>query len=318
MPWYVRVVVGISAWVTALVALALGLAIVLLIFNTKNLYIVSFLGIVFAWLGLYLVADGKQSIFRTQIGIAIAAAGAVMLSAGVTIESKSIWQGAALAIIAAASITWFGRDAILQFLVTLLAGGFLIAALLDGRYPYAFDVAALIVPLGVFLVRLPHQFDIDLDLKPAGTALLILFPLATLLDYGYRLEEPSFIVEPGTYARLISIAVLGWLLWSFAEERGGVQKLPSTFAFAVVAIAICYLLPAGGSASLAILALAYVSGSKPFAATGAVLTAVFITRFYYDMDATLLMKSYILLGVGAMLMGFWWAVARKHRSETSE
>jgi uncharacterized membrane protein len=81
--------------------------------------------------------------------------------------------------------------------------------------------------------------------------------------------------------------------------------------FAVAAIAVGMLLPPGGAAALMILMLAFVLGSRPLALLGVLLQINYIWRFYYDMEVTLLVKSGILVAVGAVLVLAWWLMMRR-------
>ena len=90
-----------------------------------------------------------------------------------------------------------------------------------------------------------------------------------------------------------------WRRWPGREARVGLSLL------AVVALGATWLLPVGGSGALVVLALAFLLGSRLLALLGALLQTWFLWQFYYDLGLTLLVKSLILVAIGATLLVLW-------------
>ena len=67
---------------------------------------------------------------------------------------------------------------------------------------------------------------------------------------------------------------------------------------------------AGLLASLLLLALAYLLGSRMLAALGIAAHIWFLSRFYHDLQLDLLEKSGMLVAAGAVLLALWWAWRR--------
>ena len=82
-------------------------------------------------------------------------------------------------------------------------------------------------------------------------------------------------------------------------------------AIAAVGVVAAVLLPPEASAALIILLVATAIGSWRWAAGGALLEALFLFRFYYELEQTLLAKSGLLTLVGAALLGAYLLLARK-------
>jgi uncharacterized membrane protein len=103
------------------------------------------------------------------------------------------------------------------------------------------------------------------------------------------------------------ILVLAWLRF-----RGlAAQKARRRYLFvAILAAAVCLLLPPGGSAALVILMLAFTLGHWPLAIIGLLLEIYFVPRFYYDLDLSLLIKSWILMAVGVALLAAYGVMRR--------
>jgi uncharacterized membrane protein len=87
------------------------------------------------------------------------------------------------------------------------------------------------------------------------------------------------------------------------------------YAAAVAAAAVGVLLPPGGSAALVILMLAFTLGHWPLSIVGVLPQAYFIPRFYYDLELSLLSKSWILMAVGVVLLAAYAAFVRRRGRE---
>jgi uncharacterized membrane protein len=85
-----------------------------------------------------------------------------------------------------------------------------------------------------------------------------------------------------------------------------------TTAILIVAIlVICAVLPPGGSAALVLMMLAFVLGLRGLGVIGVLFQIYFISRFYYDLQITLLEKSLILMAVGLLVLGAYGLVLRQ-------
>ena len=313
MPWYVRAVVGLGAWITAIVMIALGGVFVFSLLELDDPGALAVFGVMFFAFGLWLLRQEDSGVFAEQLGLATAAAGTAMIAGGIAAESESLWVGFVIALILAGIVVTMCDDVILQFLCTALVAGFYFAGLMDERTPYFVDLAALTTPAGLLLMWRPARRN----LVPAAMALLLAFPAISVLvrDILFGMRE---LTMGGTFARSLHIVLflgLAYLHWrQTADESTRLQ----TVAFAIVAVVVCLLLPPGGSAAMLLLMLAFVVGSKPLAAIGAVLQAQFIIRYYYSLEMNLLDKSLLLMGVGLVLIAAWWFMHRlESRREAS-
>ena len=59
-----------------------------------------------------------------------------------------------------------------------------------------------------------------------------------------------------------------------------------------------------------IMMLAFVLGSRPLALLGTLLQIYFLSRYYYDLDVSLLDKSLILMAVGGLVLALWGVFIR--------
>lgn len=313
VPWYVRWVIGIGAWVTAVVLMALGGAIVFALLDIDDPGALTLFGAAYLAFGLAVLRRGESGVFAIQLGIATAAAGAALVSGGFAAEVEELWAGFAAAVLVTAVIVAVSTDRILQFLVAALACGFYAAALLEARTPYFMDFAAIATPAGLFLLLRPPARD----LVPTAVALICTFPVLSMIamDRLYFFDE---LASGGLFARILHILLflgLAYLHWRHAsDDRAKLQ----TLVFAGFATLVCILLPPGGSAAMLILMLAFVIGSKPFALLGTALQVQFVIRYYYSLDMNLLDKSLLLMAVGLLLIAAWWLVWRNEAREHAE
>ncbi len=158
--------------------------------------------------------------------------------------------------------------------------------------------------------------DWGLGAIPLLGDLLLLFPLFSIF------VMPDFhwvrnVEVGGWIARVIHIALFGWLVSMHWKQGGGQRVNVRVVAFVVAAVAVCALLPPGGSAALLIMTFAFVTGSGPYALLGVALQSQFIIRYYYSLEMNLLNKSLLLMAVGAILLLTWWLLQRDSRARSS-
>jgi len=309
MPWYVRLVVGFGAWVTALVAIALGVAIIFFITDEHSTELLIVFGLAYLAAGLLLLGLAGSGVFVAQLGAAIAAAGVAMMTFGIIIEWSRIWPAFLAGVVVTSIIVVTTSNRTLQFLAALLTAGLFVFTLTDSNVPYILAIAALAGPVGMILLLRPLQRD----LHPVAVVLLLVFPI-----FGWFYTDAVSVgifeqtVAPGGWlAKSINIGLflsLASIHWKRAATFDVQARL---IVFSVAAIVIGVLLPPGGAAALAILMLAFVLGSRPLALLGILLQVNYIWRFYYDMDVSLLVKSGILVAVGVTLLLAWWMMMRR-------
>jgi uncharacterized membrane protein len=192
---------------------------------------------------------------------------------------------------------------VLQFLTTALAVVLVVAGVIADEIPYRVDIMALMAPLGLWLYLRPPR----LEMRPAATVLLLAMPLLAAVD-DIALFAPN---EGGWIARVIHIGLVLALLWPFWPRVQETGERMALRIFAVLAVVVCLLMPPGGSAALLLMMLAFTLGSRAFAIIATLLQVYFIWRFYYDLEATLLDKSLVLMAIGVLLLGAYGALARR-------
>jgi len=303
-PWYVLLLLGLGAWITALIMIAFVAVFLHFAFDFDEPGLGSAaIGAAMFLCGLLIQAKTRESVFAEQFAIALVAAGAAIAAFSVWFEFESLWSAATAAAAMTAIEIWRGRNAQQQFLLAALAVGLGVAAVSDTVIEGRVDIVALALPIGAWLYLRPPPTDV----RPTATALLLAMPFyAVVTD---SLYAPTY-GSASWPARVIAMAVILVLAW--LHGRGpSVPKTRLRHLFvAVAAAAICLLLPPGGSTALVILMLAFALGHWPLAIVGALLEVYFVPRFYNDLELSLLTKSWILMAVGFALLAAYAALRR--------
>ena len=144
-----------------------------------------------------------------------------------------------------------------------------------------------------------------IDLRPIAAVALLTVPVVSVW-----IDWPP--LGPAWAARAVHAALILWTsyeLWA-GMGRPHAYRAPLV-AVAAVGVVAAVLLPPEASAALIMLLIAAAIGSWRWAAAGALLESLFLFRFYYELEQTLLAKSGLLLLVGAALLGAHVLMARR-------
>lgn len=310
-PWYVQVILGLGAWLTALAVIAFVAAFMHFVLGVDEPgAAAALLGAVLFGLALALLLK-HRGVFAAHLAIAGSTAGAAVAAVGIGVEAESLWAAAGATAPFAVVAIWQQREPLLQFLLSGLTLMIAVAALLDHEEELVLDVVALGAPLGLWLYLRPPA----IDLRPTAAVLLLATPTAAAF-----LEAPAlaWISVAGWLCRAVHVALFLTLIGVQWQRSGGAQDRPQLAAIAIGASLAGVLLPPGAAAALLLLMLAYTLGLRVFAILGAQLEAFFIWRFYYDLEISLLHKSLILTAVGtALLVCYGLVVAGDRAGRTS-
>ncbi len=310
MPWYVRLMVGVGAWFTAIVAITLGGALLSLADIPSASFGIAamILGAVYLGLGLWLMLRTGSHLYIGQLGIAISAAGVAMAAGGAGVEFEALWPALLVSVVLTAVIVRVTASQTLQFLAALLTACLLAFVLVEEQVPYFLGIGALLGLAGAVLMMRPPQRN----LSSVALVLLLVFPIFDRLGVGadFFFSE-GLVAEGGWFAKALYIGIFLWLVGIHWQSATTPDVRTPLSVFAATAVVVGMLLPPGGMAALMIIMLAFVLGSRPLALLGILLQINYIWRFYYDMEVTLLVKSGIFVAVGAVLVFAWWLMMRR-------
>jgi hypothetical protein len=294
---------GFGAWLTAIAAVALVGVILVLMLDVDE----DVIGPICVVLGLAGFAGAirmrRQPVsgaFRRQLATATGLAGGALVAAGMLGITHETAPSALAAAILTAAVACLSRDAILQFLLAGLTVALAVVALDDAGLDRQLELGALFTALGVALQLRPPT----LDLRPTAAVALLTVPVVSVWS-----DWPP--LGPAWAARAIHAALILWLSYELWAGMGRPHRYRAPLcAVAAVGVTAAVLLPPEASAALIMLLIAIAIGSWRWAAAGALLEALFLFRFYYELEQTLLAKSGLLILVGAALLGAYLLLAR--------
>jgi len=302
IPWYMTAAIGVGAWLAAIAAIG-TVASVVALFDVEPGVLAAIFGVACAAAGVA-VWRHSTSAFARQFAIASALGGQALIAGGLAAEQESMTVAATTAAITAAVLLPLIHDPVHRFLAAAMALSLILAALLVEEVPQAGGLlVAVTLPVALGLLLRPPA---GLDLRGLAPALLLVPVSAQAV-----LEIGAF--ETDWLARLVYaaglLAVLG-MLWRGATPGAAPGVRPVILAAGAVALLLGLTTTAGMLASLLLLALAFILGSREMAAIGVVAQIWFVGWFYYALTYDLMTKSGMLTGAGTLLLALWWLWSR--------
>ncbi len=290
-PWFVQALLAAGAWIAAICfIICLGIA--------------GFLdggeSALIAWGAVFIIAAAMlrnltSHIFPTQLALAVSAAGHGFLLAGAGMLFESVASVAVTALLLCLVLYPVYRDALHRFLSCLLASGCMTAWIMMDGVGELLHVMMLAKILAIGLV---FMYRNDLTwLRPLGYAMALSVPVNLFL-----------VVLPETAAEMhwwpANVVLAGALVWLYQWVAGGWENLrKEPLIVAVVAtIGLAAVTTPGVLAAIGLMVLGYARRDMLLLAMGIAFFPAFIVVFYYELQTSLLTKSYILMASGAVLL----------------
>jgi GAF domain-containing protein len=310
-PWFVRVLIGVGAWVSAML-LALGVGLSGIGNDKAGLFVVGAIalagGIALRW--------RARSDFLVQLALAASLGGRPLLYFAIA-DGHDAGVGVALVALLVETVTVvLYRDAVGRFLATLGACGAIVL------FPFALDLdrdTATQVGVQLALVVLAGAASAVWSLQgrifathfgpmqePVGLGLVagLFGGLLTLTQVTRAATSDSSSARPLAYALSAGLALLVADVVRQATRDLGASPRTKALAYGgVAALAVLALRAPGLLAGVLVLALAIHRRSRALLAMAAAYLVVFGSWFYYDLDMTLLAKAGVLAASGALLLG---------------
>ena len=298
-PWFVRLLIGIGAWVAAGFLLGFLGAAGLIDDNDVSLLV---WGLV--WIGLSVgLHRWTQHAFFEQLALALSVAGHGMTLFYVGLTFDSGRAVAATMLLLCVALYRLNRDPGHRLLSVVATAAAAVGWLLHEGFYEAIHVVVLIEAVGLSIVftsgRIPSAA------RPLGFGLAVALPLTLLLT-------PSAWDLDIAWWRS-SLALTLWLLWLVrwcGHEHAKAWNEPLTLAVLVV-LALGAVSTPGLLAAIGLVALGYALGERLLAGIGLLFVPVFVITFYYDLELALDIKSYMLMATGVVLLGTRWLLGRR-------
>jgi hypothetical protein len=300
-PWYIQLAVGISAWIAALFIIGF---ITTGIFLTESAVAYSVTGLLFCAAAVGVKRFFPRSIFAGQLSLAVSLAGQGLFISGVAIGTEEIIPTALATILLEVALIGLYPGSLHRFISALVIVGALLAIFLVELELYEITHALVIGLASLALLAWygDPQFMVkgwaDLS-RPLGYAAVIAM---------FGLLVPSAIPEVD-FAEYWWISTLGLLVVFYALlflmlKRNNLQlsqKVIGAIAGGAIVLALVTWQTPGILAAITMLLLGFWRGHRLLMGLAIGFLVFFIGAFYYNLDLTLLEKSWILLATGLLL-----------------
>ncbi len=314
LPWYLRVLVGMAAWVGALFLLSTSLGLIAAILGERVDGAAMLLGIVLMPAGVRLRARSAGAL-AGQAALVCVIAGQLLLVGGLSSITGSTTAAALLTIASSALLIVAFEEGVYRFLATLAIVVAVLAIALEWQVPFALGLVTVVV--SVVPVAAWHGGPVALReharLDPVAWACVVamgglLLAQATIDGVTGRPAQPSEIVGvllPALWPlTLLYAGLLAWLCVRVAQDHGNTPGAPGPSAALVAALALCLVtLPAPGVPGAVLLVVfGFDRRRVGLAAIGAAFLVAFLGRYYYSLSLTLLQKSALLVASGGICL----------------
>jgi len=313
LPWYLRALVGVAAWIAAffLIGLLLGLATAI---TDAADAAALLLGLLLMPAGL-LLARGRLGEFRRQMALVSVIAGQMCVIGGIGGTSSSLVAAALATIITSALLAVFFDESAYRFMATLAIVGAALAVGIEARVPGmlgllagATGVAPVVAWRATSRLTGQHRLldPIAWACVVASTSLLSLQGVIDVVigDQGASTGLRGVMLTPAPLTLLFATAS-AWMALQVARDHGTRWSAPAvTTALAVVAVValLAYPLPAV-SAALLFTALGFDRRRPGVVGLAAALLVGALGLYYYSLALTLFHKSLLLMASGAVCLG---------------
>lgn len=295
--WYIRFLVGFSAWIASLLFITF-LGIIGVVDNSVGALIV---GGVFAVLTTAYSYQDSESLFGDQLALALSFAGRLLAYVSITdILKETLTIAVCVAIIELILLLLY-RDRVSRFVSVCIINIAVCVIFLDLDFVDGVPLLAGLLAISTVIL---WQRESTWATRRNG----LLEPLAygvVVSMMGILLLTFINFVQPRWW--LASLIISGCTLWLvvYLLRQYGVA-LSHTVAIWCVALVVLFAAPSalapGIVAGILLLLLGFWRGNRLLGFFGVVLTVLFIGRFYYDLEYTLLTKSYLLMAGGCLLL----------------
>ncbi|GAK61371.1 hypothetical protein U27_01271 [Candidatus Vecturithrix granuli] len=298
-PWYIRILVGFSAWVAAILFLA-SLSGFHIFDSPTSAIIIGFIFILIT----FSVRRYTDHLFLNQLAFALNLAGQFLLIGGVGAKTENLSLAAIAAIILECLLLIGYPDPIHRFFSIIFSFAAIVALLYDLDIANAIHLLILLAAGGVLFGW--EREATFLTGKYAEFFAPIGYGLTTVLFF---LLIPSILPDlpvsswwTSTIGLLVFLLVLEFHLLVF-HQIPITQPIGMILFIGTVIVSIPFYSAPGVIAALLVLLIGFQRGNRLLMGLAFTFLAIFLVAFYYYLDLTLLAKSMILIISGIGLIG---------------
>lgn len=306
-PWYVKAMVGVAAWIAAML---LGVFFSLLGVIDTGEQLIGW-GVVLIIGAVSLKRWQQQSIFWGQLAFAVVLAGQGLLLVGVGVLSENGTTVALAAIGLEVVLLLLYPDALHRMVSLLAIVGASAFLIYDQGWPQLLHLLLFVITIGTVATwqgefrLITSRFHAYRTPLGYGFA-LALFALCSLALTDWYGEIHWWI------ATALLAAVLLYLGYQVLQDLAlSLSSRAALWAFvATILLAIPAYETPGILAAVIVLLLGRWRSNGLLLGIAATFLLFFLSAYYYNLEVTLLNKSYILMGTGAALLAAWWGLRR--------
>lgn len=299
LPWYVKLFVGISAWIAAILITAF-LFIIRIITEDQAL----FFGLVFCGLAIALNWINRTNVFLGQLSLALSLTGQVLaiIGFGTFFNFNDLFTTVVAITVLEVILIVLHRDPVVRFISTLIIFISILILIFDQDQLTSLHALIFILAAGILLIYLGenyfklHGFEELISPVVNGmiVSLLGILIMPLLDEFKLRWE----------FTAIALFLLLLLLLACIAMDLG--YGLRSPVAIALAAGSLLLLVPGismpGIVAAVIILLLGFWRGRTGLMGLASVFLVFYIWAYYYSLEWTLLVKSLVLMGSGVTLL----------------
>ena len=324
MPWYLRIIVAIGAWVAS--GFFVGSAIQLIGWQDQHKSTIGFIGVA---LLIIAVTVGRQTwgVFVGQCALAVSLAGQGMIYYGFVNQEHHPQATAMVFSIGLAALLYVAYPNFLSRLMTCFAalqitlfwiyegdnGGFL-----PGAHRLGLDLSQLVLIYWIFHLAAicwcflrPRNSVLFAPIGYALLASLAIWQVEILCNAWTgdisptEINSSTLLMErmlPHLQTALTALTLFGISVWA----AGGVSilrgKAPLFIGLALALAALLWLGSGGVLLALLFMLLGFSLQHRAILDLGIILFPIFLTHYYYNLNLDLLAKSGVLIGSGAVVL----------------
>ena len=305
-PWYIRLLVGLSAWLAAV--LFIVFLVLIDVVNEAEHFVL--IGLVLIGIGIALSYRPPQ-VFVDQLGLAASITGQASFIGGMAdYFDSTLWTWSILVILQLVMIIVYD-DAVQRLLSTIVAL-FALLGVAEETLPALAQgitvLATVILVLGWSKEAAWFAGPQEEHRRPIGYGAAI----GLLCVLIFSLQPDWFAAGPWWVSTWVLAAGVLGVAWRVFNDEGYAWVSPLGFLVVggVLALAAATSLAPGIMGSILVLALGFYRKNRILIALGMIALAGFVIYFYYNLAYTLLTKSLLLMATGAVMLGLRYGLSR--------
>ncbi|MBI5934550.1 MAG: DUF4401 domain-containing protein [Chloroflexi bacterium] len=305
LPWFVKLFIGIAAWIAAILIVSFFFAIGII----EEESALGF-GLVFCAAAIPVNRAGYRNTFWIQLSLAASLTGQALAIIGLFSIFDELLIMTLLVAMLETALILLHRDSVLRFISALIVVGFFLALIFEQEMQVSIHALILALAAGTLAIHLNQNriklLSLDETILPVGSAItfsllgILILPLADEFDLRWE------------FTAIVLFGMLIYLLWRIGTDLG--YSLRNRVVIALLVGALLLLIPAlrmpGLLAALIVLALGFWRNNQGLVWLAAIFLVFYIWAFYYSLEWTLLVKSLVLLASGLVLLGLRFFVVQ--------